>query len=102
MDDTVWESVEDNRFECGCAAPAARDPKHRNMECLAFGPGGYLPEHGYCHEATIWTRSADRRRDSQVNYGRSTTLALLDDGRPSGSAGHWGRQTTDAVYVRTE
>jgi hypothetical protein len=35
----------------------------------------------------------------QSGHGRSTTLALLDDGRTTSSPRHGGRQTIDAVHV---
>lgn len=102
VDDALWQSVDDKRSGCSRAAAAAGDQKLGIMECLAFGPGVHLFAHGQGHEATICSRSAGRRRHPQDYYGRSATLALLDDGRATGSPRLRSRQTTDAAHIRTE
>src|SRR5258708_38114768 len=102
MDDALWESVDDKRSERSRAATAAGDPKHGILECLAFKPSVYVFADGPCYEETIQSRDSDRRRNSQNNHGRSTALALLDDGCSAGLPRHRRRRTTDAVHVRTE
>src|ERR1700689_2960946 len=99
MDNALWQSVGDKRSERSRAATAAGDPKHWILECLAFRPSVYVFADGQCHKAPIWSHSSNRRRNPQKNHGRSTTLALLDDGRTTSSPRHGGRQTIDAAHV---
>jgi hypothetical protein len=103
MDDALWQSVGDKRSERCRAATAAGDPKHGVLECLAFRPGVYVFADGQCHEVAIQPRDSDRRRNSQSGHGRSTTLALLDDGRTTGSPRHGvGRQLMRYTFEQSD